>query len=139
MAEKQPMDVLIYGDLVKAVDGICQRTFIERRPKTLPEEIKNFIVIQLPAELYGTVAGSFDFQQMGNGVLSIFSKAKTDGTLNVNAHSALVQKVVDLFCIRGEHVTANIIGKRQRGEDGYGYQYTEIYFGLRTKVNTNTK
>ena len=138
MAEKKPMDVLIYGDLVKAVEGISKQIFIERRPKVLKDEVKDFILIQIPSETRGTVVGDFDFMQKGYGVLSVFTKAKTDGTMNVNAHSTLVQKLVDVFVINGEHIVANIIGKRQWGEDGYGFQYTEIYFDFRTKINTNT-
>ena len=139
MTKREPMDVLIYGDLVKAVDGICKRVFIERRPKVLSEETKDFLVIQIPTETRGLVAGDFNFVQNGYGAISIFTKAKTDGTLNVNTHGRLVQNVVDLFPINGDHARMNIVGKRHWSEDGYGFQYTEIYFDLRTKVNANKK
>lgn len=139
MTEREPMDVLIYGDLVKAVEGIRKRVFIGRRPKTLNEETKDFLVIQIQSETRGLVAGDFNFVQNGYGILSVFTKAKTDGTLNVNTHGRLVQNVVDLFPINGEHARMTFVGKRNWSEDGYGFQYTEIYFDLQTKVNANKK
>ena len=65
----------------------------------------------------------------------MFCKAKTDRTLNIGAQSDLTQKVLDVFPINGKHVTATKPTVLMQGEDGYGYQVTQITFKLRTKLN----
>lgn len=131
------MDELIYSDLVSATAGIGKKAFLGRRPKTLTEELSNFIVIELPTEIVGRIAGNIDVMQEGYGMISVFSKAKKDGTLNVHAHSTLVQQVTDLFkpSLRGKYITARKPRRIGQGEDGYGYQYSEISFFFTTKLN----
>jgi len=65
-------------------------------------------------------------------LISVFCKAKTDGTMNVNAQSNLVQQVLDLFPIVGDAVEASNPAILMQGSDGYGYQVTQITFKLRT-------
>lgn len=135
MAEpNKPIVYLIYEDLVNAVSGIGKKTFLDR-PKSGTEELVNFIVVNLPTELRGMVKGSFDVLADCYGTYSVFCKAKTDSTINIGMQSDLVQKVLDLFPINGQHITATNPTVLMQGDDGYGYQVTQISFALRTKLN----
>ena len=91
--------------------------------------------MNLPTELRGMVKGSFDVLADCYGTYSVFCKAKTDSTINIGMQSDLVQKVLDLFPINGQHITATNPTVLMQGDDGYGYQVTQISFALRTKLN----
>lgn len=130
----RPLIYLVYNDLVEAVDGIGKRTFLDR-PKLTSEELANFIVVDIPTEMRGRMKGDSDVTSDCYGTYTVFCKAKTDRTLNIVSQSDLVQKVLDLFPINGKHVTATKPSVLMQGEDGYGYQVTQITFRLRTKLN----
>lgn len=122
----------IFNDLVNAAQKTGKPVYIER-PKSIGSEVAQFVVITLPAQIYGMVKGGLGFRSGSNGLISVFCKAKTDGTMNVNAQSNLVQQVLDLFPITGDVVEASNPAILMQGNDGYGYQVTQISFKLRTK------
>ena len=130
MAER-PMIYRIYDDLVKAVNGIGKKTFLER-PKTLQQELTDFVVITIPTEIRGRVKGGLGFRSGAYGLFSVFCKAKTDGTINIGTQSSLVEQVLGIFPITGETVEASNPTILMRGDDGYGYQVTQITFKFRT-------
>ena len=132
---KKPLIYLIYSDLVSAVSGIAKKVFLGDRPKSCADGLVNFIVVDIPTEIRGMVKGSFDFKAVCYGTFSVFCKAKTDATLNIGSQSELTQKVLDLFPINGKYITASRPMVLMQGEDGYGYQVTQISFSLRTKLN----
>lgn len=135
MADKRkPLLYLVYQDLVGAVNGIGKKTFLDR-PKTGTEDLANFIVIDIPTEIKGMVKGNFGVMADSYGTFSVFCKAKSDATLNIGTQSDLTQKVLDLFPINGKHITASKPTVLMQGEDGYGYQVTQISFKIRTKFN----
>lgn len=131
---RKPLIYLIYDDLVAAVKGIGKKTYLDR-PKNGNEELANFVVVDISTELRGRVKGDFNFTVDSYGTISVFCKAKTDSTLNISIQSELTQKVLDVFPINGKHITASHPSVLMQGEDGYGYQVTEITFRLRTKFN----
>lgn len=130
----KPLIYLVYSDLVDAVKGIGKKIFLDR-PKNSSEELSSFIVIDIPTELSRRFKGDADVMSECYGTYSVFCKAKTDSTLNIVAQSELIQKVLDVFPINGSHVTAANPTVLMQGEDGYGYQVTQITFKLRTKLN----
>lgn len=134
MAKNNSLIFLVYNDLANAVSGIGQKTFLYR-PKSLPEEMTNFVVINLPTELRGLVKGSIDTMASCYGTFSLFCKEKTNGTPNIGLQSTLVQCLLDIFPINGKHITATQPRALMQGSDGYGFQVTQISFNLRTKFN----
>lgn len=130
----KPLIYLVYGDLVEAVSGIGKKTFLDR-PKRTEEELANFVVVDIPTEVRGRLKGGADVTSDCYGTYTVFCKAKTDRTLNIGAQSELVQRVLDLFPINGKHVTATRPTLLMQGEDGYGYQVTQVTFRIRTKLN----
>lgn len=131
---KKSLIYLIYSDLVGAVNGIGKKTYLDR-PKSGTEELASFIVVDIPTEIRGMVKGSVDFKADCYGTFSVFCKAKTDATINIGSQSELTQKVLDLFPINGKYITASRPRVLMQGEDGYGYQVTQITFSLHTKTN----
>lgn len=134
MAVKKSILYLIYDDLSKAVKGIGSKTFFGR-PEPVGQDIANFIVIDIPTEIRSRIKGSYDMSVDCWVVFSVFCKAKTDRTLNINAQSELTQKVLDLFPINGKTIVATNPRVLMQGFDETGYQVTQITFKLRTKFN----
>lgn len=133
MTEK-PILYLIYEDLTEAVKNLGVEVFLGR-PKLKKEELMAFIAVDLPTEIKDRVAGGSGVMVDGYGIFSIYCKAKSDRTLNVGAQSTLISNVESVFPINGEHITATNPRILMQGEDGYGYQVTDITFRLRTKFN----
>lgn len=132
--EKKPLIYLIYDDLVDAVRGIGDKVFLDR-PKNTPEELQSFVVVNIPTEIRSRLKGKIDVSSECYGSYSIFCKAKSDRTLNIGIQSTLAQQVLDVFPINGVHVTATNPTLLMQGEDGFGFQVTQITFKLRTKLN----
>lgn len=136
MAEgKQPLIYLIYDDLTNAVKGIGKKTF-HGRPEPVGSDVANFIAIELPTEIRGMIAGSFDMSVNCYATYDIYCKAKKDRTLNTGAQSDLIKKVMDVFPINGKYVKAANPTILMNGYDETGYQVTKISFKLRTKFNS---
>lgn len=133
--KKKPLLYLIYSDLTAAVKATGMEVFEGRRPKTAMSEKTHFATVELTTGLRGTVKGPIDVKAQCYGTVSVFCKAKEDGTLNMKMHTALVQSVTDLFPINGAHVTASQPRVLVDGEDGYGFQVTVISFLVKTKFN----
>ena len=131
---KKPLIYLIYSDLVGAVNGIGKKTYLDR-PKSDYEKLQNFIVVDIPTAISGSIAGSFETMANSYGTYHVFCKSKDDATLNIGAQSELVQKILDKFPINGTYCSATKPTVLMQGEDGYGYHVTTITFKLRTKYN----
>ena len=99
----------------------------------------NLIVIEPLTTIYGKIAGDEDVMAECYGTYSVYCKAKTDNTININAQTTLVQKVKDVFPINTKHITATKPRELMRGADGNGFQVTQITFKLRTKFNARNE
>lgn len=123
----------MYDDIVKALTGLSQ-VFITR-PKALAKDLTSFLIVELPARIYPSFKGGRDTKATSTGKISVFYKAKADGTPNIGAQTDLTQKVLDRFPINGDHITATNPVELMTGEDGTGYHVTILAFRLRTKLN----
>lgn len=138
MAAKSPI-AAIYTDLVTALSGVIEAKYIfpGGRPKTAtdPSTMNKFIAIELPVSIEDIAAGNKRFVLSTTGVLYLFYKSKTNGSLNVNATSDFIDSVERLFPIVGEYCGASSPRILMNGADEYGYQLVTITFDLQTKAN----
>lgn len=133
MTTKKSFLYYMYKDLYEAVDALADKTYMGRRPKQTPEEVKTFIVVEIPTNIRNLVAGDITRTPYCYGTMTVFCKANSDGTLDVNKQTNIIQKVLDKFPIAGEHISATRPNVMMDGEDGYGYQATVITFAIRGK------
>jgi len=122
----------IHNDLVAALKPLGKKVFLGR-PKTLASEQHDFIVVRVATSIHSTIKGGINVSTDCYGTFTVYCKAKSDGTLNIGAQSALVQQVVDLFPIVGESISAVNPEILLQGEDGYGFHATQITFRIRYK------
>ena len=134
MAEKKSLLYHIYNELSSAVKGIGNKTFFGR-PEPVGQDVANFIAIEIPTEIRGRIKGSYDMAVECYATFSVYCKAKTDRTLNVNSQSDLTQKVLDVFPIDAKHIVATHPTVLMGGYDETGFQVTQISFKLRTRIN----
>lgn len=134
MAEKKRTPLyLIYDDLCQPMKVVAEKVFLGRRPKQTKTELKTFLVINLASRLRNLVAGDLTNMPQCYGTVTVFCKAKDDGTLNIESQSDIVDAVIKKFPISGEHIAATRPQIMMEGEDGYGYQVTQISFTIRGK------
>lgn len=98
--------------------------------------MSEFVVIDLPTELYRAVKGNDDFIVRTDGVFYIGVKAKSDNTPNISKQTELVHKFVNLFPIEDNFIVASGPSILMRGDDKAGFQITTISFNIRTKINS---
>ena len=126
-----------YNDLVAAIKPIVgnKYIFLKDRPKMKEGEtpMEKFIVIDLPISIEDYVVGNNKTYLTTSGVFYLFTQAKSNGTLDVNAMGELTESVVGLFPISGDYVVASNPVVRMNGSDGLGFQVTTITFDLHTR------
>lgn len=138
MAEKQRTPLYyIYDDLYQPMKEVVGKVYLGRRPKQTKDELKSFLVIELASRIRNLIAGGLDLMPHCYGTITVFCKAKDDGTLNIESQSELVDAVIKKFPIAGTHIAATRPTILMQGEDGYGYQVTQISFTIRGKKFTN--
>lgn len=125
---------LIYNDLTEALKGKGYPIYFGR-PTNLPEKTTAFLVIELPVELLGRVAGDMKVMADTFGLISMYVKAKSNGTMNIEAQGDGTEIVTDVFPINTDNITASKPRILVSGNDGDGYHVTKITFKLRTKFN----
>lgn len=126
----------IFNSLVTAVKTTgLTNIYLSNRPK-VAKEMSEFVVIDLPTELYRAVKGNDDFIVRTDGVFYIGVKAKSDNTPNISKQTELVHKFVNLFPIEDNFIVASGPSILMRGDDKAGFQITTISFNIRTKINS---
>ncbi len=132
-------DLLTYNiieDLVTKVQPVCTDVYIGR-PKSLDSQCDKFIVIGIPTELRERIKGGLSINARCYGTFTVYCKAKSNGTMNVNAQSVLTQRILDVFPIVGGNTECVNPRVLVSGNDGYGYFATVITFTIRVKKHTN--
>ena len=138
MEEKSTLGC-IFDDLVNALSGVIDRNriFMNDRPclTDSSKPMDKFIVVDLPSEIDDNVIGDKDTMLNTYGVFHLFTRAKKNNSLNVNATGVLVDGVKRLFPIKGEYVVCSSPVVRLKGADGNSYQVVIISFKLRSRWN----
>lgn len=126
----------IFNSLVTAAKTTgLTNIYLSNRPK-VAKKMSEFVVIDLPTELYRAVKGNDDFIVRTDGVFYIGVKAKSDNTPNISKQTELVHKFVNLFPIEDDFIVASGPSILMRGDDKAGFQITTISFNIRTKINS---
>lgn len=134
MAEKSTI-AKMYDDLVNALDGVVERKFIfpGGRPDIKEadlEQMKKYIVIELPVQISDMAVGNKKFHLTTTGVFYLLSVAKKNKTFNVNMLSDFTEEVTDTFPIRGSYITATNPVVLMNGMDEFGYQVVTVTFDI---------
>ncbi len=137
MAATTPISI-IYNELTDFLARFIEEDYIfwGKRPDAVPEKMKTFVVIDLPAEIGDIVKGNSDFSLETTGVFYCFARAKTDSTLNGNVTSDLVYTIKSGFPYSAKHIKAVNPKVLSRGYDGNNFYVFTVTFDLRTKVNS---
>ena len=129
----------IYTDLTNALKSVIESKyiFLGARPTSTmnsSETMSKFIVVELPARFRDVAIGRKKFVMQTQGIMYLFTKAKSNATLNLNAASDFTDSVENLFPIIGECCSASEPQVLMDGADEYGYQIVTITFDIQTNV-----
>lgn len=129
----------MYQDLWNALDGICDRTYLRSRPKSVDTAVGSYIVIELP---YSIKNAEIDFEgtyndyvttaQIGIYVRDKISASKPNG-FDVCAMDEKVKAVLGKFPIASDNILATRPRVTMQGDDGDGFGITIIQGRLRTR------
>lgn len=126
----------IFGSIVKALSGLKVKTYLQNRPKQVADKLDSFIVVDLPVTIQHATKGYDDYQYNTTAVIYAFSRAKTDGTPNIDKQTDLVRKISNCFPITDKYIECVNPRILLRGlDDKTDFHVTSITFSLRTKVN----
>lgn len=136
MAKKSVLSS-IYTDLVNAIKNVVDKKyiFLKDRPNIQDgeEPMAKFSVIDLPISIDDFVIGNKKTYLTTAGVFYLFTQARKNGTLDINATGSFVDDVIGLFPIDGSTCVASNPVVRMTGSDGQGFQVVTITFDLQTK------
>lgn len=112
--------------------------FLKDRPniKDGNSPMTRFIVIDLPVSISDYVIGNRKTYLTTKGVFYLFTQARKNQTLDVNATGEFLDEVLAQFPISGKFVVASNPVERLTGSDEYGFQVTTVTFDLRSKWGT---
>lgn len=137
MAKKSTLRC-VFEDLVTDLSAVIpkNRIFLQDRPniKQGDTPMEKFCVISLPVSINDYVIGKKKTFLNTAGVLYLFTQARSNNTLNLNA-SDFIDDVVNRFNIKGTYCVASDPSLRLTGADEYGYQVATITFNLRCRWN----
>ena len=130
---------LIYTDIVTALSKVIESKYIFLgRPDTSKDvnaPMNKFIVVELPVPVEDIAHGRKKFVLSTSGVLFLFTKGRSNNTLNLNTASDFIEDVTNIFPYKGSVCMLTDPSVLMRGADEYGYQVTSITFDLQTKAN----
>ena len=136
MAEKTTR-AKMFDDLTNALKGVIESKyiFLGNRPKIDKDNVTmdKFAVIEMPTRVIDVAIGKRKFLLETTGVFYLFTKSKSNNTLNVNAASDYEEAVIELFPISGSYIAAVNPVTIMNTVDEYGYQVTSIMFEIHTK------
>lgn len=129
----------MYQDLWNAVNGICDKTYLRSRPKSVEERVGSYIVIELP---YSIKNGEIDFKGAYNDYITtaqicVFVKdnvsASKPNGFNVCVMDEKVKGVLEKFPIATDNILVTRPRVTMQGDDGDGFGITIIQGRLRTR------
>ena len=129
----------MYQDLWNALDGICDRTYLRSRPKSVDTAVGSYIVIELPysiknaeIDFKGTYNDYITTAQIGIYVRDEISASKPNG-FDVCAMGEKVKAVLVKFPIASGNILVTRPRVTMQGDDGDGFGITIIQGRLRTR------
>lgn len=127
----------IYTDLVTMMKNVIESKylFLKNRPKISDGSapMSKFAVIDLPIAIEDITKGKKKRMLTTTGVFYLFTQARSNSTLDVNATGDFTDDVIDLFPYKGNCCSVSDPVVRMEGNDENGFQVVIISFDLQTK------
>lgn len=129
----------LYQDVYKAVCGICDKTYLRSRPKSVDKRIDSYIVVYLPYAIRNNEISSDgeynSFTTTAQIEIYVRDKAmaSNQNQFNVNTMDEKVEKVRSIFPIVTDNIVVSNPSITLQTDDGDGFGVTIIQGNLRTK------
>lgn len=129
----------LYQDVFESVNGICDRTYLRRRPKSVDKRIGSYIVVALPYTIVNNEisdSGVYnDFTTTAQIEIYVRDKvsASNPNELNVNVMSEKVAEALSMFPISTSNLSVTSPVVTMQDDEGDGFGVTIIQARLRTK------
>lgn len=105
---------------------VSNHVFTGSRPQATPEQMKDFVVVSIPARLESSTYGGGFGGTSGYCNIEIYVKLKKSGVEDVNKSSEMTGELLDMFPYSDEFVQIARPQIMLRGNDGLGFGATLI-------------
>lgn len=129
----------LYQDIYDSVNGICDKTYLRSRPKSVEQKVGSYIVISLPYAIYNNEiddSGSYnDYSTTAQIEIYVRDKvsASNPNAFNINVMDEKVEQVRSKFPISTDNCLVISPLITMQDDDGDGFGVTIIQARLRTK------
>ena len=129
----------LYQDVFESVKGICDKTYLRSRPKSVEERIGSYIVVSLPYSIRNNeISNSGSYNDFTTTVqIEIYVRDKVSASnpngFNVNVMDEKVEKVRSKFPISTSNISVFNPAITMQDDDGDGFGVTIIQAALRTR------
>lgn len=129
----------MYQDLWNAVKGICDKTYLRSRPKSVDDKVGSYVVVCLPYYIRNNEIdnkGSYnDYSTTAQIEIYVRDKvsASNPNGFNVNVMDEKIKAILSKFPIITDNATIKKPSVTLQDDDGDGFAVTIIQCELRTK------
>lgn len=119
--------------LYDAGKSVCENVFTGDRPAAVPKQMEEFIVVSIPGTLESTVCGGGYGNVPSYCDIEIYVRLKKTGIEDVSKMENTCRKILELFPISDNTITATRPRITLKGNDGLGFSATLIRANLLIK------
>lgn len=129
----------LYQDVFESVKGICDKTYLRSRPKSVEERIGSYIVVSLPYSIRNNeISSSGLYNDFITTVqIEIYVRDKVSASnpngFNINVMDEKVERVRSKFPISTSNISVFNPAITMQDDDGDGFGVTIIQAALRTR------
>lgn len=129
----------MYQDIWNAVNGICDKTFLRSRPKSIETKVGSYIVVKIPYTIRNNEIDSDGFYNDYSTTIQIEIyvrdnvSASNPNEFNINVMDRKVKSVLGKFPIVTEFNSITRPNVVIESDDGDGFGVTIIQARLRTR------
>ena len=129
----------LYQDVFESVKGICDKTYLRSRPKSVEESIGSYIVVSLPYSIRNNeISSSGLYNDFITTVqIEIYVRDKVSASnpngFNINVMDEKVERVRSKFPISTSNISVFNPAITMQDDDGDGFGVTIIQAALRTR------
>jgi hypothetical protein len=119
-----------YRDALKSLfdmaKTVSDNVFTNDRPAAVAKQMNDFIVVSLPGQLSAMTYGSGFGNVRTYCTIEVYVRQKKGGSEDLNTMDDLVGKVLSLFPVNDDVITASRPNLTLKGSDGLGFSATLI-------------
>lgn len=123
----------VLRSLYNAAKTISDNVFVGNRPTAVTEQMKDFIVVSIPGQMYSMTYGYGYGNAPTYCTIESYVRLKKSGVEDVDKMEQFIEKIISIFPISDDIIIASRPSVMLRGSDGLGFSAALIRASLTIK------